>query len=222
MALTTEEQERLDYLKHWVTARVDELMPSGSSTDGPIGLLEPELDEAARWVLLNARKELVYQAAKDGSDLDTTQKNDKTLIHLPEKYIRFIRLKMTGWNRAIDSLISVDSDQYRHQQNQFNRGRKERPVAAIVAHIKGESKRAIECYPKDVSIEEFVFTPRLSSYEMPKDLSEAMVWNAVARTLQILGRGEQAGQANGNAVASLDRLLLGMHGEKIQQTEASR
>ena len=222
MALTNEEQQQLDYLKQWVTARVDELMPNAQSPDVPIGLLDKELDEAARWVLLNARKELVYVAAKDGSDIILVQKPGKTLIPLDGKYLRFIRLQMQDWVRAIDSLIGVDSNVYRHQGNEFLRAGKERPTAAIVPYFDGDVRHAIECYPAAESVEQFIYIERLPAYKMPVGLVDAMVWLTASRTMQILGKGEQAQTAMGNMHGSLSKLLIGMHGEEIIEPEAKR
>ena len=224
MDLTSEDTQQLNYLIEWVNARVDELLPNGQTPEAPIGYIEEELDNSALYILRTINKQIGYSACKtaDASALTVTDNpdNDTTLVGCPEDYVRFMRIRMAGWKRAIDQLISVDSNRYRQQSNRFLQGNTHKPTAFLVPSGTAASGMAIEVSPGG-EVTEFIYVPRLRAFQMPKDLQDPMIWLTAARTLTILRQGTLAQSAMYNMQLSMSQLRVGMYGEEVRQQPAN-
>lgn len=218
VSLSQEEQDKLDYLINWVTARVDELMPTGQTTNAPVGNIDKELEKAAVYLLRMIRIELAYLVAKPANIADTQESDNSLIIPCPEDYLRFIRVKLTGWKRPVDQLHASNSPVYTNQSNEFMAADPHKPAAALVPHISEHSKQAIECFPK-ASLIELIYVPRLKPFEMPEDLEDPMVWLAAGRVLTIMRRAELANQATRNGLESIAALRVGLVGEDVPVAE---
>jgi hypothetical protein len=216
MSLTQQQQQQLDYLKDWVTSRVDELMPSGQTQTAPVGYLEKEIDNATHYLLRIIRVELAYLVGKQGSSTPVVDDGDSLIIPCPTDYLRFVRLKVQGWKRPTDQLLAPNSAVYQNQGNSFLAGDPNRPVAALVPYPQVASGQAIHCFPKaGGTLTDFVYIPRLPAYELPDDLQDPMVWMAASRVLTILRKGDLADRAMQNGINSIASLRVGLVGEDV-------
>lgn len=226
MSLTTAQQTKLDHLVQWVSARVDELMPNAQTPDAPIPYINEELDKSALYVLRSAKKQLVYAAAKViSTDAVSAMHDGKLIVTCPADYVRFLRIKLKGWKRPADQIISVDANRYRQQSNKFLSGDDHKPVATLIPWNAGSSIGfAIEASPGSTQanpVEYFFYVPRLKCYEMPEDLEDPMVWLTASRTLSILRQPKLAEQAMQNMVQSMSQLLVGLYGEEMPSVPQS-
>ena len=224
MSLTQEQQEKLDDLILWVTSRVDELMPTGQTQEAPTGYIDKELDTAATELLRAIRPELAYLAVKNGTGITPQAEDQSLIIPCPADYLRFIRVRIDGWKRPVDQLISPNSSVYRAQSYKLGVGDIHKPIAALIPFVTEGGKQAIQCFPKaDETISSFVYVPRLKPYEMPEDLEDPMIWMAASRVLTIMRRHDIAPIAYQNAVQALTNLRVGLVGEDVpvaqQQTK---
>ena len=224
MSLTQEQQEKLDNLVLWVTSRVDELYPAGQTQEAPVGYIEKELDTAAVELLRAIRPELAYLAVKNNSNTAVVVDEGSLVIPCPVDFLRFMRVRINGWKRPVDQLISPNSPLYRAQSYALGTGDVHKPVAALIPFVSKISNQAIQCFPKAVeTIKDFVYVPRLKPYEMPQDLEDPMIWMATARVLTIMRRTDIAGAASQNAAQAIINLRVGLMGEDVpvmqQQTK---
>lgn len=117
-------------------------------------IIRHKIPDALRWVCLYAPPEQLGGSSGGGSSSDTIdiieeETNLSALNNLltPQKaLVRVIRVKGTGWHRAIlgDSLIKEDSDEYMqvHDTNGAE-ATIDRPQAALV----NTKEKAVEVYP---------------------------------------------------------------------------
>lgn len=221
MPLTTEQQTQLDYLKAWTSARIDELMPSGSEPNAPYGYIDKELELAAEFILTRAQKHIVIPAAKTAKTTTVVLFNDDedAKIVLPTDFLRFLRLKMTGWNRVLESLHDTNSREYQRQAFSMSKGTSYHPQAFLVPNSEAtteQSKYAIEAYDAgEGTIEVLDYIPKLASYDIPSSLVDALVWCAASRVLTILRQGEASKQAFDNMLMLLGGKLIGFKDEGV-------
>lgn len=126
-------------LVDWVQARIDEFSPLEQSATIPQLIIERELDESALQVSRKAKKQLVYPAGVSlatqtcfiSKKVDGTTLNS-VIIPLGADFLRFLRVRLKGWTMPMDDLVSVDTNMYRHQFNQYQTATIGRPSAAII------------------------------------------------------------------------------------------
>lgn len=203
--------EQLNMLKNWVLARMDEITPDGANYDPPVSTLQEELKEAAADVLMMARTDLVYPASISPDpmpELTHDEQLQATFFEAPEDMIRFLRVKMGGWNRSVDQLLSVSMPDYQQQAIPGLRATASRPKAFLVP--KAEGKRNIELYPAGDTIVSMLYVKRLDPVDMPKELRDAMIWKAAERCLVILRNVESARVAANNAAMKMQALNTGV------------
>jgi hypothetical protein len=156
---TWSKQELVD----WVQARIDEVSPNDQSATIPQLMIERELDEAAMQVSRKAKKQLIYPAGKslakqfciirkaEKSDTDPTLVPYSVIIPLQTTFVRFLRVQLDNWRLPVDDLVSVDTNQYRHQFNRFQAATKGRPTSAIIPFSLTDGatiyNQAIELFP---------------------------------------------------------------------------
>ncbi len=140
MALTLDQQARLDYLKQLVKLRVDEYMETSdaeTTIDLNMGDIEYELGRAPRYVLSVVDRVVGFTSATSTTTLTVVQEPEKfrTIIPLPDNYMRFISLMMEGWNVPVNELLPDTSRAYREQQYAMRRGTNEQPKAFIIPYV---------------------------------------------------------------------------------------
>lgn len=139
--LTPTQQERLNRLKLLVTYRVDEYSEQTedlSDSDINFGDLDAELNDAARKVLTSVHREEAFRAAIKadqyvGGVVDSSR--DCVTVPLPEDYLRFVQLKISGYKTPVNGLIPDNSSAYRLQQHSLHRGTNEKPKGFRVPYF---------------------------------------------------------------------------------------
>lgn len=206
MPLTATQQALVD----WVEARIDEITPENQTPTLGHDLVYKELQQAAYIVLRRARTQVVYEALEDGSGGSTSTDGDSTVIQLPSDFLRFIRIRLSSWDKPVDQLLAPDTNGYRQQHNQYQKGTAGRPMAAMIPKISGGSKIAVQCWPSG-TVTELLYVPQLAPEEMPSVLEDSMVWFAAGRALQSI-RNEAfsaAYQAGNDALSAIQVGVLG-------------
>lgn len=148
------------YLKDLVAARIDELIPVGDNVGGQTAIeetyprMDEELDLATLHILRIAPVHLLLQVAEydkkhfhdevDDDVIGTTYPDIDTPISiasnliatvtLPDNFFRFVRVKLSGWERPVSELISIDSPKYRLQFNQFRTWNYTNPGVALIPY----------------------------------------------------------------------------------------
>ncbi len=180
-------------LATWVLARIDEISAvqslAISQTD-----VEAELDESATQVLLKARREAVYPAASSIAESATLVRLDSdgnplsVLVPFSDDVLRFLRVKANHWKQYVDTLIDVESAEYRRQLNPYERGSINEPAAALIPFLFTYSygsnpvttvsyKQAVEIFPAPNVLTNYTTTSDLSAAQ------EALKTAAAAKNL---------------------------------------
>nr|BDD48092.1 hypothetical protein 8 [Balneolaceae bacterium] len=224
MALTTEQQNQLDYLVDMVSLRVDEYLEKlddGSRPEAPVGDIEKELSKAARYVVRRVRRPLALFAAKQETNISLIQNSqwDSTIIPLPADYMRFIRVQLDGWKRPVNQYLSDESRAYDQQVLAERRGTARKPKAFLIPYFDTgatDSNQALECFPKSDGLKQLVYIPYIESYDMPEELEDAMIWKAASVVLSIMRLSSQAQDAFTQMEIAVNNLNTGMLGEGVE------
>lgn len=137
--MTQAQTDRLTYLKTMVSARVDEyLEDAGQPTtiDLNFGDVEFELRQATRFVLSNIDRATSFIVSREyayATHLADASK-DQAVIPLPDDYLRFVRLRLSGWNTDVNTLRSDADPLYPMQQFRLSRGTAQKPIAFQVPY----------------------------------------------------------------------------------------
>jgi hypothetical protein len=198
-----------------VEYRVDQVTAQGNTTPVNRESTYAELVNAARSVLRRVPRELVYPAAKDASGSVTPSNEDnKTVIPVPDDFVRFLRVELADWEQAVDEFIPLDSSRYRLQNNPFTSADNAHPVAALAPHFPDGVTQAVECFPADSlpSVSTFAYVPATAPENVPDELRDAVVWEGAARVLQST-KEEGAGAAFEASTRAISGLRYGLMGE---------
>lgn len=215
--LKTEQQDRIDYLTEWVSARIDELTPGETGLEPPIRKMTDELDKAAVRILQMAPSPLAYSASKTEAGENLTYHHDDesrvTTLECPNDYLRFLRIVVDAWKRPLHNLTSVHTGRYRQTSNRFFNANRYKPMACLIPDTNSGVNTAIELHPSG-RVLELTYVPRLAAYDIPEILEDAFVWLAASRTLTILREPQLSQTAMQNVEMALQQNYNGMYGEE--------
>jgi hypothetical protein len=142
-------------------------------------IIKSRINDALRWIIYNADTSLL-----DGSDtndgtgciiqeeLPSTSATKATLdgayVRMPSDFVRLVRVKVTGWARAIHEPIAEDSEQYLMQSDAMAKADKTRPQAAIVSTLPNK----IELFPTPLEGDKVEITYAVTPGEIDTSASE--------------------------------------------------
>jgi hypothetical protein len=142
-------------------------------------IIKSRINDALRWIIYNADTSLL-----DGSDtndgtgciiqeeLPSTSATKTTLdgayVRMPSDFVRLVRVKVTGWARAIHEPIAEDSEQYLMQSDAVAKADKTRPQAAIVSTLPNK----IELFPTPLEGDKVEITYAVTPGEIDTSASE--------------------------------------------------
>jgi hypothetical protein len=142
-------------------------------------IIKSRINDALRWIIYNADTSLL-----DGSDtndgtgciiqeeLPSTSATKATLdgayVRMPSDFVRLVRVKVTGWARAIHEPIAEDSEQYLMQSDAVAKADKTRPQAAIVSTLPNK----IELFPTPLEGDKVEITYAVTPGEIDTSASE--------------------------------------------------
>ena len=137
-----------------------------------------KINDALRWCIFNADTSLL-----DGSDtndgtgciiqeeLPSASQTKATLngayVIMPTDFVRLIRVKVTGWARAIHEPIAEDSEQYLMQYDAVAKADKTRPQAAMIATLPNK----IELFPTPLEDDKVEITYAITPEEIDTSVS---------------------------------------------------
>lgn len=162
---------------------MDEVSPTSQTVVMGKSTIEKELDEGALQILRNARKELVYPAAtayEEGTLIrSNTTGTVSAIIPLTDDFIRFLRVKLAAHDVAIDELVSVDSNVYRSQGNQYQRATTDKPIAALIPFKWSQTQQLDNKYGEPMVPQVFIgpFTSAIEVFPAPSSTSTLQVIN---------------------------------------------
>lgn len=217
MAFTYDDTTAQNDLIEKVEKRADQVVATGQTVPINRETTYAELVAAMRHVLQRAPENVVRAEMLDGASTANAGATDETRyleVPLPDDYIRFVRIKLTEWEIAVDDLVDVHTNAYRLQANQYAAADRYHPLAAIVA--KGGSQ-VLECYPTDAQadpVEVFSYIGEVAPENLSDQLIlDAVLWDATGRILQE-ERDEWAEAAFANAGRALEGNRYGTKGEE--------
>lgn len=121
-------------------------------------IIKDKIGDALRWICLYAPAEQLSGGGSSGSDdIDIIVDDSGTVpndgrIALGENFIRLIRVRCTGWHRAVmgESLLKEDSDEYLQLMDEYGAmGTIDRPQAALIE----SAVKKVEVWPHEGSYE---------------------------------------------------------------------
>lgn len=145
-------------------------------------IIVAKMDDALRWVTLNADSALLSgsdeKSKTPGILHDYTLPNDQNAEHsgtepvltngiitLPLNTVKVVRVRVSGWHRAVMTPIAEDSDEYLMQSDADACATKERPMAALIESYPPR----IELFPKPESSDKVEITIATESEETEGD-----------------------------------------------------
>jgi hypothetical protein len=142
-------------------------------------IIKSRINDALRWIIYNADTSLL-----DGSDtndgtgciiqeelpsgVETKATLDGAYVRMPSAFVRLVRVKVTGWARAIHEPIAEDSEQYLMQSDAMAKADKTRPQAAIVSTLPNK----IELFPTPLKGDKVEITYAVTPGEIDTSASE--------------------------------------------------
>lgn len=90
-------------------------------------------------------------------DVSVTSTEGGGIITLPDDFLRFVSLRMSGWNRSVTSLAAEGSDIDMMQRNPYTRGTSTKPVCVFTHTESG--KKAIEYFGSSSSVDKALYMP---------------------------------------------------------------
>lgn len=182
--MTTEQQNRLNYLKRLVALRVDEYTEGENIPDLPSGDIDLEIANATRSILRRASRNAVMMLAKNYNDPDLNQtKRGSTIIPFPHDYVRFLQASGRNYKQPVTGLLSNDSQLYKLQVYPMKRTTVDQPYGFLVPYGDG---RAVELFPSIREVESFLYVPEVLAYDLPEEFEDAVVWRTVLAILVIM------------------------------------
>jgi len=203
------------YLITRVKERIDEVTARGQSIGADRGKVLEELDAAADDLLRVGPYPKAAKAHATVSGANTTQRGDAcTEVEMPDDFLRFMAITMGDWYRPVTQTISPESDRYRKQWSTHTRADLQNPVVAEFPGDESGAGVVLQCFPQDSgpAIDELKYIPSTVPSSVPKELWDALEWEAAARVLQSQRESGQAREATTKARAIL-------YGEQPTQTD---
>jgi hypothetical protein len=123
-------------------------------------IIKSKIGDAVRWICLYCAPELLGGTDTTGTSTgimaDTTmspsaiQGTNGGKLTMPSDFIKLVRVRVTGWHRAILNPVAEDSQEYLQFRDEFAaKAVEDRPMAAIIE----KSTREIEVWPTGTSAE---------------------------------------------------------------------
>lgn len=111
-------------------------------------LIKSKIEFSLRWCALNANIDYLTSENESGTgdlitDYSVQQTQAGSVITLPRNILRLVRVRCSGWNKAVSNFIEEDSDEYLMQSDETSKATCDRPVVAIIR----KSPRQIELFP---------------------------------------------------------------------------
>jgi hypothetical protein len=142
-------------------------------------IIKSRINDALRWIIYNADTSLLDGSdTNDGtgciiqeelpSDVETKATLDGAYVRMPSDFVRLVRVKVTGWARAIHEPIAEDSEQYLMQSDAVAKADKTRPQAAIVSTLPNK----IELFPTPLEGDKVEITYAVTPGEIDTSASE--------------------------------------------------
>jgi len=142
-------------------------------------IIKSRINDALRWIIYNADTSLLDGSdTNDGtgciiqeelpSDVETKATLDGAYVRMPSDFVRLVRVKVTGWARAIHEPIAEDSEQYLMQSDAVAKADKTRPQAAIVSTLPNK----IELFPTPLEGDKVEITYAVTPDEIDTSASE--------------------------------------------------
>lgn len=180
----------MNYLKNLVALRIDEYTEGGAVPDLPGGDIDAELSQAVRYILHNAPRSAVLPLAKkaDSPTLTQNEVRHSTIISLPSDYLRFLSVQGSEWDEPATYTIEQNSEQYRNQKYEMSRASEQDPVVSLIPYINGDSKQALELFPKTEELDSqgLLYVPQSEPYDLGSEFDDAIGWRTAAQLLVIL------------------------------------
>lgn len=187
-------------------------------------IIRSRIETAARNVVLNAPLYMVGELGTDTPWGDNQSADEhitwssRTLgdgrimywgqMPLPENVVRFVRLKMSGWERCAHEGDVVEENTPDFER-QFNSkwlgliGNAHDPVVCIRSASSGKELLFFSCTSKEETVEEMMVIPRpciqvtdeatddTTTLTIPEGLFEAVCYNTAGLTMEILGKNAE-------------------------------
>lgn len=142
-------------------------------------IIKSRINDALRWIIYNADTSLLDGSdTNDGtgciiqeelpSDVETKATLNGAYVRMPSDFVRLVRVKVTGWARAIHEPIAEDSEQYLMQSDAMAKADKTRPQAAIVSTLPNK----IELFPTPLEGDKVEITYAVTPGEIDTSASE--------------------------------------------------
>lgn len=170
-------------------------------------------ENAFRWLVQNAPddmlwgKDLIGQSEQDPGIVikisNLTWDNTNKVAKFPSNFVRLLRLRCTGWNRALShkDLIMEDSEEYMMMANDPHMGSNDHPYA-VYYRDSAEPKISMSPAPSDLSKIEasYIVIPdnitsslQESSFAFPPKLQNALIYYTAY--LVLVGYGDTKAQS---------------------------
>ena len=161
----------LSDIESFVRAKLDEVSPDSDfiATDNLdlAKIIEAAVVPVSRTVHLTAPNVLL-----DGEGLLTppniSVSDSVASFLLPSDFMRLVSVKMSGWMKSVNTVISEDSLEYRRQQNRYLRGTMRNPVAAVLHDTNGTMRMELYISKDTPVLEQFLYVPEITvAYSNP-------------------------------------------------------
>jgi len=187
MAITAEQQAKLDRLINLVTLRIDEYTEDidGEAPEAPIGDIPSELGVSAKAILHLLPRFSLFSLSKKADAVvlvQPTAEERGTIVPLPDDYVRFISIRMAGWHYPVTSVIREDDDMIKKQAYEYLKTTNNSPFATLVPYTNA-SKKALEVFPKSDTLQDLFYAPYYKVYDLPGQFDDAVVWHATSNVL---------------------------------------
>ena len=131
-------------------------------------------------------------------------------VYLPADFMRLVVFEMSDWERAVYTVISVDTPEYAKQRSRFGgiRGTAQRPVCAIGVRPGGRVLEFYSCKSDEATVQRAVYLPyptidENNGVDISERCYEAVVYTIAGLTITTCGEVER-----GSGLLSMANNLL--------------
>jgi len=168
----------IDVLINMVKLRMDEVSPFEDEEMVSSPLIESSLKEAANNIVMLFPINL-FDNTPQVNVTPVAHQDGSGYFSVPTDMLRFVRLKMNGWERPVTTLIPTHDPLYKLQYDPILRGGAARPVAFLTVTKNG---RVIEYFsvPSGTThtVTDFTYINKKSPEDIPDNLAVALTWEA--------------------------------------------
>lgn len=194
-----------------VLARIDELSPQLSDGVAALYNIQDFLVEATIQILNTAPLHAVPSV--DFSKNPPIKNSDGSgSVNVPDGYLRLVEFRMKGWERPVNTTITIHNKLYTWQFNPVLRGGVSKPVVAI-------NQGRLEYYSLPQGNDEHVVQSarcvvRIEPKEMPMELIDPLCWLAASFILNVKNEPTLAGYA----LKRYSELIIMLYGDDNNNT----